>query len=274
MSAARQKAAKEGKRRQGNPVAATRSRAHRGAWRTAHAAKNSRLGLATPARVLAPGLRRSKPANGIRKVASFTVKWLCADTSAQGGGGGSGPPTSVAEILSPEQFDGLLDATLDQGLRSYDAQNGQTALACGPKCAQLGMRILQHPVARKADQWLYQQAEKAGAAVVNLYRAVGNAELGSITKHGGFRNLPGLQGKYFSQTLEGAGQYARLAYPRLSGGSDLSIVRTSVSVDLVPRFQLIPVDRGVPAIVVPNWGLSSLTAPEVLNFIPLITVAR
>jgi len=65
------------------------SRAHRRVWRTAHAARNSRLGLATLERLLASGLGRSKPANGIRKMASFTVESWCADTEAQGGGGPS-----------------------------------------------------------------------------------------------------------------------------------------------------------------------------------------
>jgi hypothetical protein len=85
MSVALSRAAKEGIFRRGSAsagarnrrwaepavpgprVSAPRPRAHRGTWRTAHAARNSRLGLAPPARVLAPGLRRLKHANGIRK---------------------------------------------------------------------------------------------------------------------------------------------------------------------------------------------------------------
>jgi len=105
MTAAPNRAAKEENRRRGDPrgdaracrwaepaapgnrTSAPRPRAHRGAWRAAREAKNSRLGLATPARVLASGQWRAKAANGIRKAASFTVKSWCADTSAQGGGG-------------------------------------------------------------------------------------------------------------------------------------------------------------------------------------------
>ena len=104
MTAAPNRAAKEENRRRGDPrgdaracrwaepaapgnrTSAPRPRAHRGAWRAAREAKNSRLGLATPARVLASGQWRAKAANGIRKAASFTVKSWCADTSAQGGG--------------------------------------------------------------------------------------------------------------------------------------------------------------------------------------------
>jgi hypothetical protein len=105
MSAALHRAAKEGNLLRGSAsagarsrrwaelpapdtrVSASRPRAHRGTWRTALAARNSRLGLAPPARVLAPGLRRSKHANGIRKTPSFTANAPCTDTSAQGGDG-------------------------------------------------------------------------------------------------------------------------------------------------------------------------------------------
>jgi hypothetical protein len=103
MSAALSRAAKKGNLRRGDASAGARSRrwaspsapgtrtsvhrsrVHRGTWRTAPAAKNSRLGLAPPARVLAPGLRRSKHANGIRKMPSFAVNAPCTDTSTQGG---------------------------------------------------------------------------------------------------------------------------------------------------------------------------------------------
>jgi hypothetical protein len=66
-------------------TAGPRSRAHRGAWRAAPAAENSRLALAPVVRVLAPGLRRSKRANGIRKTRSRTVNLRWTDTESQGG---------------------------------------------------------------------------------------------------------------------------------------------------------------------------------------------
>jgi hypothetical protein len=76
------------------------------------------------------------------------------------GDAGSWVRPSLAEVLPPEQFGALLDATIAEGLSAYDAENGQTALACR-LCGQIGMRILQHPAARTADQWLYRQGEKA-----------------------------------------------------------------------------------------------------------------
>jgi len=52
--------------------------------------ENSRLGLATNFRQVAPRLKRCKPAEGIREMPSFTVKTRWTDQTQQGGGGGSG----------------------------------------------------------------------------------------------------------------------------------------------------------------------------------------
>jgi hypothetical protein len=57
VSAAPPNAAKEGNLRRRSASVGPRSCAHPRIWRTALAAKNSRLGLATSARVLAPGRR-------------------------------------------------------------------------------------------------------------------------------------------------------------------------------------------------------------------------
>lgn len=73
VSAEPPNAAKEGNLRRRSASAALHSCSHRRVWRTAHAAKHSRLGLATPIRTLAPWPPRSKPPNRIRKSASFTA---------------------------------------------------------------------------------------------------------------------------------------------------------------------------------------------------------
>lgn len=99
VSAAPPNAAKEGNLRRRSASAAARPHACRRVWRSAHAAKNSRLGLATPIRTLASWPRRSKPANGIRKVASFTASARCADTEAQGGGGSGEAALEKAETV-------------------------------------------------------------------------------------------------------------------------------------------------------------------------------
>jgi hypothetical protein len=98
----------------------------RRAWRTAHAAKNSRLGLATPICVLASGLRRPKPATRIRKVASSTATSPWTDTEAQGGGG-SGEAAVEANARRPP---GTLVAGDDLSvLNGTDTDTGKSGVA-------------------------------------------------------------------------------------------------------------------------------------------------
>jgi hypothetical protein len=84
MSAAPPTAAKEGTLRRRDASAARRPHARRCVCRGAREPKNWRLGLATPIRILASGLCRSKPANRIRKTASRTANAPRADTEVQG----------------------------------------------------------------------------------------------------------------------------------------------------------------------------------------------
>jgi hypothetical protein len=78
--------------------------------------------------VLAPGLRRAKHANGIRKTASFTVNALCADTSAQGGGGSGEARVEKAEMSSAQIADEI-DMEIYRGLDAYDGVTPSSAHA-------------------------------------------------------------------------------------------------------------------------------------------------
>jgi hypothetical protein len=51
--------------------------------------------------------------------------------------------------------------------------------------------------------------EEGSGEATTLYRAVGQREADDIEATGGYRNAPGLEGKYFFQTQEQAEQYGQ-----------------------------------------------------------------
>ncbi len=76
--------------------------------------ENSRLGLATNFRRLAPRPKLCKPAEGIREMPWFTVKSWWGDQTQQGGGFGDGPqegPSCGKECMNQIQKAGIWDPT-------------------------------------------------------------------------------------------------------------------------------------------------------------------
>jgi RHS repeat-associated protein len=110
------------------------------------------------------------------------------------------------------------------------------------------------------------------AGMTPLFRAVNPAELADLGANAGvFKNPPGIEVKYFSETAEGATSYARQAYQ--AGGllyqGPYTVVRTQIPSDLITPIMRQVVDRGVPSVVVPTELLPMLAPTQALPFTPL-----
>ncbi len=104
----------------------------------------------------------------------------------------------------------------------------------------------------------------ANSGTTTLYRAVLDPELKSIQFLNAFSNPAGIEGKYFSTTLEGAQSYASQATAAFGDGP-FSFVQTSISTSSITPGMTAMVDRGIPSIVVPTGQLLSLTPPVILG---------
>ena len=100
-------------------------------------------------------------------------------------------------------------------------------------------------------------------STTTLYRAVTEAELADIAATGGFRNLAGLESKYFSSTLEGAQKYADMAAKAF--GDVMTIVKTRIPTSWITNTMRVEVDGGVPAVVVPTARLPGLKPPVIVK---------
>ena len=100
-----------------------------------------------------------------------------------------------------------------------------------------------------------------------LYRAVMNSELKDIAGSGVFRNPAGIENKYFSTTAEGAADYAKKAFGKFGDTSPYTIIRTDAPTSIVPK--VVPVDGGVPAVVIPTKALPRLSPPQILPYSPV-----
>ena len=100
-----------------------------------------------------------------------------------------------------------------------------------------------------------------------LYRAVMNSELDDIGRIRAFRNPAGIENKYFSTTAEGAASYGSQAYGKFGDTSPYTIIMTDAPTSIVPR--VIPVDGGVPSVVIPTYSLPQLSTPQILPFSPV-----
>ena len=103
-------------------------------------------------------------------------------------------------------------------------------------------------------------------ALTSLWRAVNPEELIDI-QSGIFRNLGSAEGKYFSTTAEGAASYAKQAVFGF-GDQPYTLIKTEIQGSLFRQLTVQSVDRGIPAVVVPNSLLPGLT-PRILNYFPL-----
>ncbi len=99
-------------------------------------------------------------------------------------------------------------------------------------------------------------------ASTTLYRAVSQAERADLSVVGAFRNIAGIESKYFSTTLEGALQYSNMAAKAF--GDTLTVVRTSIPTRSIVEGMRVTVDRGIPAVVVPTSKSPQLAAPRLV----------
>jgi hypothetical protein len=110
-----------------------------------------------------------------------------------------------------------------------------------------------------------------------LFRAVTPAELADLTANNGvFRNLPGLEVKYFSTTAEGAAMEAQQAYQAMMqyGSTTIyqgpyTIVQTTIQADAITPIMRATVDGSVGTIVVPTKLLPQLSPAQHLLFTPI-----
>ncbi|ECG5958903.1 hypothetical protein E1630_23125 [Salmonella enterica subsp. enterica serovar Baguida] len=103
--------------------------------------------------------------------------------------------------------------------------------------------------------------------VVNLYRAIGPDELSQILETNTFKNPYGIEGKYFTSSLEKAKDYAKMAENSFKD-PPYSFVRTEIPKNVLdnPAYYA-EVDGGIPAYVLPDDVLSGLE-PYILNDLP------
>jgi RHS repeat-associated protein len=110
----------------------------------------------------------------------------------------------------------------------------------------------------------------SGTEVNTLWRSVKGEELADVEKSGIFRASPtGSEGKYFSETAEGAADYARQAYGRWPKEGPYTLLETSIPKEFLSEYPRIIVDGGIPTRVIPNELLPYLNPPIIHNSIPI-----
>jgi len=100
--------------------------------------------------------------------------------------------------------------------------------------------------------------------MTRLYRAVSPAELADIQKTGQLINRGAAEGKYFTTSAEAASSYARQAV-RGFGDEAYTLISTEIPTSAITPAMRATVDRGVPAVVVPDSMLGGLI-PKIENF--------
>jgi RHS repeat-associated protein len=102
-------------------------------------------------------------------------------------------------------------------------------------------------------------------ATTTLYRAVTQSELADLLATNAFRNVAGIESKYFSTTLQGAQKYSQMAEKAF--GESHTIVRTSIPTRSIPSTGRVPggVDGGIPTVVLPTSRLPALSPPRLLK---------
>ena len=107
----------------------------------------------------------------------------------------------------------------------------------------------------------------AGNGFTTVYRAVGPAELADIQTTGVFRNLGSAEGKYFTTSGEAASSYAKQAVNAF-GDQPYTLVQARAPNSIFEGLSPATVDRGIPALVIPNESLPGLT-PSTMNYMPI-----
>ena len=109
---------------------------------------------------------------------------------------------------------------------------------------------------------------KAANETTTLFRAVGNSELGDIISRQAFRNLRGFEGKYFSETAEGAASFAKQSH-KTFGNGPFTTIKTTIPKNAINSSMKTTADRGIPTVVIPTNKLPQLSKPQVLDISPI-----
>jgi hypothetical protein len=106
---------------------------------------------------------------------------------------------------------------------------------------------------------------------INLYRAVGPAELKDIRSTGGIFRIPlgNAEAKYFATTPGGAASFARQTYGTGLFQGPYTIVQTRIPTSTLNSTDFCTVDRGITTIVVRQNNLPFLDRASIFNFSPL-----
>jgi len=102
--------------------------------------------------------------------------------------------------------------------------------------------------------------ERTDNSRITLYRSVGDKEAQLIESSGGrfFPSPGGLESKYFSLTEEGARLYGKGSQKAFGEGTQTIFATTFPTKEMTPDM-LATVDRGIPAIAIPNEKLYLLS---------------
>jgi RHS repeat-associated protein len=214
------------------------------------------------------------------------MRWLSRDPLGEGTGAGQGTNLYgyvLGDPLGATDPSGMLcwpkwldDNPILEALGLMLALGGPEdpladALALAPfydEVAAVAAEVAEGIGAEAAD--LVSSSIGEGAAeegTTSLYRAVGPAELEDIQATGAFRNLGWAEGKYFTTSGEAASSYARQAVNSF-GDRPYTIVQSNVPNSVLKGMSPVNVDGGIPAYVIPNESLPSLT-PNIMNYSPI-----
>jgi hypothetical protein len=106
--------------------------------------------------------------------------------------------------------------------------------------------------------------------VVPIYRVVKDDELTDIQNTGIFKPSPfGSEGKYFSETADGAAFYGQQAYTRYPHEGPYTLLESSIPKELLMAIEKIETDRGISTYVIPNDLLPYLNSPVVRDSLPV-----
>ena len=101
-----------------------------------------------------------------------------------------------------------------------------------------------------------------------LYRAATPEELADIKNVREFRNPPGSESKYFTDSYKNARSYGDIANSRFKDGP-YTVVRTSIPngvLSKLPRTTPADIPGGLPTVEVPTGKLPSLSKPKILRY--------
>lgn len=82
-------------------------------------------------------------------------------------------------------------------------------------------------------------------------------ELAELRSLGFFRNIPGLEGKYFTTSYDAARSYGDMATSAF-GDPPYTVVSTQMPNSVLNTLTPVTVDGGIPAYVVPTQNLTGL----------------